>query len=245
MKIVVPSYHRAELFKKKTLKYLLYCGVPLEEINVFVVEEDYEKYKALWVNVIIGKRGIGNQRKFISEYYPEGEYIASFDDDLDCIYERASWHRYRANIYKVIEDAIEEMEKHKLALCGVRPSSNILCVRHLNADVWRCFVIWAFFVAKNDRSIYTKHTAKEDYDRCAQHRLKYWATIRMNKYMLNTKYNSWEAWGLNDYYKSIDMNKHNELLCQDYPQFFKTHRLKSWRIEIQVIPEKKNGEKCK
>jgi hypothetical protein len=47
MKIVVPSYHRAELFKNKTLKYLLYCGVPLQDINVFVVEEDYEQYKAL------------------------------------------------------------------------------------------------------------------------------------------------------------------------------------------------------
>lgn len=237
MKIVVPSYHRAELFKNKTLKYLLYCGVPLQDINVFVVEEDYEQYKALWVNVIIGKRWIANQRNFISQYYPEGEYIVSLDDDITCIYERVGWHRFRVNVYKVIDDAIEVLEKYHLSLCGIRQSSNIFCVKNCEPMIWRYFVIWTFFVCKNDKSIIARHTAKEDYDRCAQNRIKYWATARLWCYLLNTKYNSETPWWLTDYYKTIDMNKHNELLIQDYPQFFKLWKIGNWRTEIEIIKE--------
>ena len=37
----------------------------------------------MYKEIIIGKKGIANQRNFISNYFDEGQYIISMDDDVE------------------------------------------------------------------------------------------------------------------------------------------------------------------
>lgn len=61
--IVVPTYDRVEIFKKKTLKVLKDYEIPIEKIYVFVAnEEEKVKYeegleKDSVGHIIVGKKG--------------------------------------------------------------------------------------------------------------------------------------------------------------------------------------------
>jgi len=41
--------------------------------------------KTMYNKIVIGKKGITNQRKFISSYFDEGKYIVFIDDDVEAI----------------------------------------------------------------------------------------------------------------------------------------------------------------
>lgn len=87
-KIVIPSYKRAEQIKNKTLFFLNKHNIPTNKIYIFVANfEERDLYiNALPVKyhkrIIIGLKGILNQRNYIIDYFKEGEYILSIDDDI-------------------------------------------------------------------------------------------------------------------------------------------------------------------
>jgi 5,10-methylenetetrahydrofolate reductase len=87
--IAIPTYNREDIISKKTLKTLLEGGVNKNKIYLFVAnKEQYKLYyenvpKNMYKEIIIGKLGITNQRKFISKYFPENQYIISIDDDVE------------------------------------------------------------------------------------------------------------------------------------------------------------------
>jgi hypothetical protein len=94
----IPSYRREKEIKEKTLATLSRLEVPSDLITVFVAnEEEYKLYSQELdgeVRVVIGRLGIGEQRKFINNYYDEGTRIVSLDDDVKLI---------RKNDNKVVE----------------------------------------------------------------------------------------------------------------------------------------------
>lgn len=83
-KIAIPSLSRSKELKQKTLSILENHNIDKSLITVFVVEEEYEEYKNTLpdYNIVIGKRGIVQQREFIENYYPAEIQIVSFDDDI-------------------------------------------------------------------------------------------------------------------------------------------------------------------
>jgi hypothetical protein len=58
--IAIPSFQRSTVLLNRTYKYLKKYGVEDEEINIFVVSEEYDMYKELFpsVKVVVGERGI-------------------------------------------------------------------------------------------------------------------------------------------------------------------------------------------
>ena len=86
--IVIPSYNRANLLNKKTLKVLNEYHIPRNVIYVFVAnkeeEEIYKKTLNLdyYGHLIVGVKGLKNQRNFISSYFKEGNEILNLDDDI-------------------------------------------------------------------------------------------------------------------------------------------------------------------
>ena len=86
--IVIPSYNRAELLNKKTLKVLNDYHISRNIIYVFVAnqeeEEIYKKTlnKDFYGHLIVGVKGLKNQRNFISSYFKEGNEILNLDDDI-------------------------------------------------------------------------------------------------------------------------------------------------------------------
>ena len=86
--IAIPSYKRQDIIQTHTLAVLNRHKIKPEYITIFVAnQEEYDIYKAevpsfLYNKLVIGVLGLKNQRNFISEYYPEGQYIVEMDDDI-------------------------------------------------------------------------------------------------------------------------------------------------------------------
>ena len=91
-KIVVPTFKRYDTFKNKTFKLLLDYKIPAKNIYIFVANNEekklYEKVldKSKYNKIVVGKKGLRNQRNFISDYFNENDYLIQLDDDLDGLY---------------------------------------------------------------------------------------------------------------------------------------------------------------
>jgi hypothetical protein len=89
--VAIPSYKRQDILIKKSLKTLKEGGVSASKIHIFVANEEerenYEKAvpKELYGKIVVGVKGITNQRKFIVKYFPENKYVVSIDDDVEQI----------------------------------------------------------------------------------------------------------------------------------------------------------------
>ena len=85
-------HKRYDTFKNKTFKLLLEHKIPAENIYVFVANNEekklYEKVldKSKYNKIVVGKKGLRNQRNFIIDYFNEGDYLIQLDDDLDGLY---------------------------------------------------------------------------------------------------------------------------------------------------------------
>ncbi len=85
--IAVPTYKRYELFKNQTHKFLMKRGIKADKIYVFVADEDEkQKYEEVleegtYKEIVVGVKGIAQQREFISNYFDEGQLIVYIDDD--------------------------------------------------------------------------------------------------------------------------------------------------------------------
>jgi hypothetical protein len=86
--IAIPSYKRAELLKLKTLSVLQKYKIPRTRIYIFVADKDEEKIYTetipieMYGKIIVGERGLKNQRNFISKFFPKGQEIVNMDDDI-------------------------------------------------------------------------------------------------------------------------------------------------------------------
>ena len=85
-RIAIPTYKRAKTIQEKTLAYLERAKVNKDIIDVFVSDkEEYELYKGLDVNVLVGSIGCGGNRNYITNYYKENQKIVFMDDDLKTV----------------------------------------------------------------------------------------------------------------------------------------------------------------
>jgi len=88
--IAIPTYGRPDGVKKLTLNYLEKTDVDLSRVTLFVANsEEKEKYQSSnsTYNIVVGEKGLTNQRHFISNYYDKGTPVFSFDDDVSAVEE--------------------------------------------------------------------------------------------------------------------------------------------------------------
>ena len=89
--VCVPSYKRAELCNEKTLTMLKTNHIPVKKIYVYVAnKEEYDEYAKvldpkLYGKLVLGVKGLVQQRQFISEQWGDGKPIVFFDDDVASI----------------------------------------------------------------------------------------------------------------------------------------------------------------
>ena len=99
MKVAIPSFNRYN--DLKTIHHL--DGL---DIYLFVVEEEYEEYRTLYgdkCKIIIGEKGLMNQRNFMSNYFEENEIICYMDDDISWFSRPVlEWLPDRERIFNVI-----------------------------------------------------------------------------------------------------------------------------------------------
>ncbi len=91
--IAVPSYDRAALLQKATLRVLEKHGIDPSRVYIFVAnEEELAKYKSelppMWKKrLVVAVLGMKNVRIFMSEFFPEGQCIVYMDDDVHEIWD--------------------------------------------------------------------------------------------------------------------------------------------------------------
>ena len=87
--VAIPTFKRYNEIIKKTLPTLQRGKVPKGKIHVFVANKTEEKlYREkmdpnTYGKIVVGKKGLVNQRIYISEYFPKGTNIVSLDDDVE------------------------------------------------------------------------------------------------------------------------------------------------------------------
>ena len=74
-KVAIPTYKRSNELIKKTLKTLKDGGVNKDKIYIFLANKDEKKAyedvvpKDLYNKMVVGIKGIANQRNFIRNYF--------------------------------------------------------------------------------------------------------------------------------------------------------------------------------
>lgn len=193
--IAIPSYNRAELLNNQTLQTLANCGIDRQIINVFVVAEEEQIYidklnPNLYNKVIVGEKGLINQRRFIESYYPEGTKIVSLDDDIKSV--DLSLCEY-TSLPEFLCEAFKQLEEHKAYIWGVYPVYNPFfrqSKEHLTTDLR--FIIGAFYGFINRNISETELTIPNDQKEDVERTIRYWlndgVVLRFNRVGFQTKY---------------------------------------------------------
>ena len=170
-KIVIPSYMRYELM---TLQHLGMFSP--KDIYIFVADkEEYNKYFKYWneYNIIIGEKGIKNQRNFITNYFDNGEIIVSLDDDI------IRFHDRKGRLLKdAIDSCVNYLKNSDLGLMSFPPTCNSYFNREEQYTTGSYLCVGVFHIYKNDKSLQLTCPFMQDYERAVLFMKRDGAVIR-------------------------------------------------------------------
>jgi len=239
-KIAIPSYKRAKVCNNHTLKMLHENGIKKELITVFIVEEDYDDYIILlnpeWYDkIIIGKKGLVNQREFINRFYDDKQKIVSIDDDVRCV--DLSMTEY-ASLDDFLCEAFADCEFKGSYIFGVYPVFNPF-FRKDRIPITTCltYIVGAFYGYINRKSnnelIQIVGDNKEDVERSILYFKNDGIVLRYNKIGFKTKYFGTDGGGLGTLKDRLHAMKINaEILESLYPNFCSIKVRKNGLYEI-------------
>ena len=198
--IVIPSYNRPELIQQKTLSLLKKHTIKSSHIVIFVANrEQYDLYKSkipkqLYNKLIIGVKGLKNQRNYISNYYPEGTHIVQMDDDLEKIVQLNVENGKKtiepiSNLDTFIKKAFLLCQTNTIFLWGVYPLANSHFMTNTITTDLRFIVgpMWGM-INRHHPDLELTIDEKENTERT----LQYWSmdgkVLRFNNIGIETKY---------------------------------------------------------
>ena len=185
MKIAIPSFNRVNTLKKKTLKVLLENNIALENIYLFVGnEEQHALYKAQMpdgLNIITGVVGMCNIRNFMSDFFDDGEIIVYCDDDISKIVTK-----HGKTLAECFQECSDYITNSPYKLVGFPPTFNTF---YYNPDGFLdgCFFCYGcFYIAQNDKTLRVSLPALEDYERTCLYYKKFGGVIRYGDILFKT-----------------------------------------------------------
>ena len=244
---VIPSYDRPLELKLKTLSTLKRYGIDKDKIFVFVANnEEYNKYVGMldpdtYKDIIVGEKGIRNQRKYISKFFQTNIHIISMDDDIEEIYFRLNEKEQIVieDLNNFINDAENKMKENGAYLWGVYPVNNpyFMPKKEISTDLQ--FVIGVFhgYINRHEEDLYPNilSESKEDYEQSILFYKKDKSIIRFNNIRFKTKFNAVGGLGKDRF----DMNKlAQDYLKETYPTFIKSWDRKCGTPEVKFLKQK-------
>lgn len=237
-KIAIPSYNRVDTIGSHTLAFLERNNIDKNKIYIFVVPDEYSLYseKYLEYNIIEGKVGLKEQRNFISDYFPEGDYIVSMDDDIKDIIllddaEFISINNFQEVVIKGFKDCMEL----GASLFGFYPVLNKDWMNN-QLDITTCFrfIIGSCFGFIN-RKILRTISEKDDYEFSVLNYIRDKKVIRYNTISIKTKYYK-QSGGLQSFNNRLEeQQKAVEYLVNKYPEMLAIKKsFKSGFPELRV-----------
>jgi len=247
--VAIPTYNRVEEVTKKTLNTLKEGGVSKNKIYLFVANKSqYDLYeqsvpKNLYNKIIIGKKGITNQRIFISDYFNEGQYVVSMDDDVEQFEILKGEKLVKiSDVNGFFLDAYKLMKKEHLFIWGIYPVRNpFFMYNEITFDLRFIIGVTFGFITRHDKDLKMskKIQAKEDYEQSILYYLKDGGVIRFNNITPKTKFNAPGGLGPERY----DMYKvAAEYLTKKYPNIVTRKDRKDGTPEVRLVklPYKKD-----
>jgi len=221
-KIIIPSLSRSDILTTRTLPLLLELyEIEPSNIFVFVVEDEYLEYRNKIdekVNVIVGVKGIAQQRAFISNYFDEGQFILSLDDDIKVIQELEGNKLFPLKSLKDLIKIVKEIFKDtESACCGVYPTNNAFFMRQMvKSNLKFCIGAMRFYLNDKEIETNTDYSLLEDYNKSILYYKKYKTISRLNYIAIDHDCNGKLKGGLGSvcdrsyHYKSIEVHRFQE-----------------------------------
>ena len=257
--ICIPSYKRSNVCNDKTLTTLKEHNIPKKIINVFVANnteyKDYEKIldKNLYNKLIVGKKGLVQQRQFIMNMYKDGEKIVFFDDDISKIDLSMSTKYKKHSLDYFFKSAFDECKKQKAYIWGVYPVFNPFFREgrpELSRDLR--YIVGAFYGIINrpklkpiQLTITKKNGQKEDVERTLRYFDHDRIVLRFDKIGFETKYYGKEG-GLGTFEARLKpMEEATKKLLEKYPDYGTMIKKKTGMTEFKFkkIPAFTGGER--
>ncbi len=240
--VAIPSYKREEVIVKKSLKTLKDGGVPKSKIFIFVANAEeranYEKAVPveLYNKIIVGEKGITNQRKFIVKHFPENQYVISIDDDVEQLEKMQGPEKLVKikNVDKFFKDAYSDLKKHNLYIWGIYPVRNPFFMKP-NTSIKLKFIIGVLrgFINRHSKDLEPSvgSEGKEDYEQSILYFKKDGGVVRYNNITTKTKFNADGGLGKD----RLEMNKKAaEYLKKTYPDIITVFHRKNGTAEVKL-----------
>ncbi len=200
--VVIPSYKRSKNISDKTLHVLNSKKVSPKNIFIFVANEEEKKDyarevdKKLYNKLIVGVKGLRNQRNFITKYYPNGKHIVELDDDIEEVSQMIEGKTKEDrklkpvnNLDAFFKDAFKKCAEYGAYLWGVYPVYNAFFMSKKITHDLRFVVgpLWGK-INRHDKDLVLHRDEKEDVERTLRHYDKDKSVIRFNDIAIKTKF---------------------------------------------------------
>jgi len=251
--VAIPSYNRVDVIIQKTLDTLLKGNVSPSRIYIFVANaQQYNLYKThvpkeMYNEIIIGKIGITRQRRFISSYFPENQYIVSIDDDVEELnkLKNADTLTRIHNLDAFFNKAYDLLRKEHLYLWGIYPVRNAFFMKpKITTDLRFIIGVLHGYINRHNNKLLPsiRIESKEDYEQSILFYKMDGGVLRFNNVAAKTKFYSNGGLGsdLTDRFKKNQSAA--EYLQKTYPDIITIFHRKNGMPEVKVakLPRKFN-----
>ena len=245
--VCIPSYKRSKVCNDKTLTTLKNHNIPKNKIYVFVANKKEEKQylqdldKNLYDKLIVGKKGLVQQREFIMNWCKEGQRIVFFDDDIAKIDLSMSNTFKSHSLDFFFKTAFDQCVKNKAFIWGVYPVFNPFFRKarpELSLDLR--YIVGAFYGIINrpklnaiKLTITKKNGQKEDVERTLRYFEHDQVVLRFDKIGFETKYYGKEG-GLGTFEARLKpMEEATKKLIEKYPNYGSMMKKKTGMTEFK------------
>ena len=240
--VAIPSYNRAQKITEKVLTALKNGGVSSKKVYIFVANEEqallYEAAapKNMYHKIVVGELGIANQRNFISDYFPENQYVVSLDDDISSL-QTIEGGRYVhiKNLDAFFKNAYKIMKKEGLFIWGVYPVKSIMYMYDTVSTDLKFLPGFTFgYINRHLKSLELspKAEGKEDIQQSILYYLEDGGVIRFNYVTPNQSHP--RVGGLGK--ERVEMNeKASAYMIKKYPEFVTKFNRKNGLAELKIV----------
>lgn len=196
--IAIPSYERYKSISKRVLLFLQEGQVDKRRIFIFVSDTSQaELYAAhvspsLYGEIVIGVKGLVEQRNFIRNYFPVGQYVVSLDDDVTRLKRLVDGKLQRINNLDIFfTQAFKTLEQTGLYIWGIFSTSSTMHMKQQKEEISTAlkFLVGychGYITRRDERlDLHIESTGKEDYGQT----LRYWkldgGVVRFNHVCAN------------------------------------------------------------
>ena len=247
--VCIPSYKRAQLCNDKTLTMLKENKIDPKLVYVYVAnKEEFDEYetvldKSLYNKLVIGKKGIVPQRQFITEQWPDGKHIVSFDDDVDSVDLKLSALFKHKSLDYFFKYAFDECVRQKSYMWGVYAVYNPFfrkARKEISTEL--NYIVGAFYGIINRPALnsikveLTKEDGqKEDVERAIRFYITDGILVRFNRVGFTTKYYG-KSGGLGTFDNRLKpMLVASRKLLKKYPEYGRIKTRKNGMTEFVLL----------